>query len=172
MTDAPKTKDELLERIHSEYAALEQTIGRLSDEQMVMPIDGSWSAKDLLAHITAWEQIMLHFHIGGRPFNEIAQVDTVTYANTPIDKINEAFYQRDKDRPLPEALDRFRRSHQQLLATLATMGEADLYRSYTPQGRGPNSAGQLIDWIAGDSYEHYQEHRATMHRLIDEQLAR
>ena len=168
MTDTPKTKDELLQRINSEYAALEQTIGRLSDEQMLLPIDGSWSAKDLLAHISAWQRIMLYVHIGGQPFNQVAQLDTVSYAKTPIDVMNEAFYQRDKDRPLPEVLDTFRRLHQQLLTTLTNMSEADLFKSYTPQGRGPDSAGQLIDWIVGDSYDHYQEHRATIHAWAEQ----
>jgi hypothetical protein len=162
LTERPKTKDELLQRIDRAYTALEETIGQLSDEQMVAPIDDSWSAKDLLAHVTAWEQLMLHFHIGGRPFSEIAQIDSVTYGNSSIDEINAAFYQRDKDRPLQEVLDAFRRSHEQLLMTLGQMSEAELYKSYTPAGRGPDSAGQLIDWVVGDSYEHYEEHRATI----------
>jgi hypothetical protein len=168
LSDRPKTKDELLQRIDTAYTALQQTIGQLNDQQMVTPIDGSWSAKDLLAHITAWEQLMLHFHIGDRPFSEIAQIDSVTYGKSSIDEINEAFYQRDKDRPLQEVLDAFRRSHQQLLATLGQLSEANLFRAYTPAGRGPDSAGQLIDWIIGDTYEHYQEHRATIHTWAEQ----
>jgi hypothetical protein len=166
MSDTPKSKAELLQLIDQEYAALEQTIGQLSDKQLVTPIDGSWSAKDLLAHVTAWEQVMLRFHVGDESFEEVAQLDSVTYAQTPIDEINEAFYRRDKDRPLPEVLDAFRRSHQQLLATLAGLSEAKLFGAYTPRGRGPDSAGQLIDWVIGDSYEHYQEHRETIERLL------
>ena len=44
---------------------------RLGDEQLTAPIDGSWSAKDLLAHIAAWEQVTIHFHVGGRPFEQV-----------------------------------------------------------------------------------------------------
>ena len=166
MSDTPQTKAVLLDRIHSAYSALEQTIGQLSEERLTMPIDGSWSAKDLLAHITAWEQIMLLFHLGGQPFNQVAQVNTVTYGKTPIDEINEALYQRDKDLPLTDVLGAFRRSHQQLLVTLETLSEADLFKQYTPQGRDADSAGQLIDWVVGDSYEHYQEHLATIRASI------
>jgi len=157
---------ELRERISSSYAALERTIRQLSDEQLTVPIDGSWSAKDLLAHVAAWSQVMLHFHVGGRPFAEVTGLADVPYASTPIDQINQALHQRDRDLPLAQALQSFRSSHQELIATLDQMNEADLFKPYTPAGRGPDSAGQLIDWIIGDSYDHYDEHRATIERLL------
>jgi len=87
----------------------------------------------------------------------------------PIDQINEAFYQRDRDIPLTDVLQSLRSSHHELLAALDRMSEADLFKAYTPAGRGPDSTGQLIDWVIGDSYEHYDEHRATMQRLLGEQ---
>ena len=166
MSETPTTKAELLERIHSSYAALEQTIGRLKEDQMTAPIDGSWSAKDLLAHVAAWQQVMLQFHVGGKPFEEVTRLSDVPYGPTPVDQINEAFYARDKDLPLADVLQTFRAGHQQLLDTLNTMSDADLLRSYTPPGRGPDSAGRLIDWVIGDSYEHYDEHRETIERLL------
>ena len=48
------------------------------------------------------------------------------------------------------------------------MSEADLFKPYTPAGR---SGGPLIEWIIGDSYDHYDEHRATMQRLLAQQAA-
>ena len=166
MTDTPTTMAQLRERIGSSYAALERTIGQLSDEQLLAPIDGSWSAKDLLAHIAAWQQVMLQFHVGGQPFEEATRLSSVPYGSTPVDQINEAFYERDKNLALADALQAFRSGHQQLMATLDGMSEADLFKPYTPAGRGPDSTGQLIDWIIGDSYDHYDEHRDTMQRLI------
>ncbi|MEO7910372.1 MAG: ClbS/DfsB family four-helix bundle protein [Roseiflexaceae bacterium] len=166
MTDTPTTMAELRERIDSSYAALEHTITQLSDAQLTTLIDGSWSAKDLLAHIAAWEQVMIHFHVGDRAFEEVTQLPSVPYATTPVDQINEAFYARDRDLPLAQVLRSFRSSHQELLAMLDTMSEADLFKSYTPSGR---DGGQLITWIIGDSYDHYDEHRATMERLLGAQ---
>jgi hypothetical protein len=142
---------------------LEQTIGQLSEERLTTPIDGSWSAKDLLAHITAWEQVTIHFHVGGRSFEEVTQLTSVPYATTSVDQINEAFYQRDRGIPLAQVLQSFRSTHQELLAMLDHMSEADLFKPYTPAGR---NTGQLIEWVIGDSYEHYDEHRATMQRLL------
>ena len=164
MTDTPTTMAELRERIGSSYAALERTIKQLSDEQLTAPIDGSWSAKDLLAHIAAWEQVTIHFHIGDRSFEEVTQLASVPYATTPVEQINEAFYERDKNLALADVLQAFRNSHQELLTVLDHMTEADLLKPYTPVGR---DSGQLIEWVIGDSYEHYDEHRATMQRLLD-----
>ena len=168
MTDTPTTKAELLKRIDSSYAALEQTIAQLSNKQLITPIDGSWSAKDLLAHITAWGQVMMHFHVGDRSFEDVTQLTSVPYATTPVDQINEAFYARDRDIPLVQVLGSFRSSHQELLAMLDGLSEEDLFKPYTPPGRG---TGLLIEWIIGDSYDHYDEHRATMEHLLGTQAA-
>ena len=164
MTETLKSKAELLELVRSEYAALERAIGRLSEAQLTAPIDGSWSAKDILAHIAAWQQILIEFHIGGRPFEQAAPGIAANYRTDGVDTINEALYQRDRERPLAEVLDAFRRSHQRTLATIEGMSETDLFRAYTPPGRDPSDGGQLINWIAGDTYEHYEEHRGTIAR--------
>ena len=166
MTETLKSKAELLELTRRECAALEQAIGRLSDAQLTEPIDGSWSAKDILAHVAAWQQILLVFHIGGRPFEQAAPGIAPRYETNGVDTINAALYQRDRERPLAEVLDTFRRSHQQIMATIEGMSEAELFQPYTPPGR--TSGGQLIDWIAGDTYEHYLEHRETIANAFGE----
>ena len=171
MSETPTTMAELRERIDSSYAALERTIGQLSQAQLSAPIDGSWSTKDLLAHIAAWQQVMLQFHIGRKPFEQVTRLSNVPDGSTPVDQINEAFYERDRNLALADVLQAFRGGHQQLMATLDSMSEADLFKPYTPAGRGPDSTGQLIDWIIGDSYDHYDEHRATIERLLGAQAA-
>jgi hypothetical protein len=165
LTTPPTNKAELLALVHHEYAALEQAIGKLSEAQLTKPIDNSWSAKDILAHIAAWQQILLVFHIARKPFERAAPGIAVSYETSDVDTINEALHQRDRGRSLAAVLDTFRRSHQQILATIEGMGEADLFRPYTPPGRDPSSGGQLIDWIAGDTYEHYLEHRETIAKV-------
>jgi hypothetical protein len=126
-----------------------------------------WSVKDNLAHVAAWQGILRLFHIGGRPFREAAPGISADYLKDDVDTINDAFYRRDHDRPLHEVLDGFRHSHQQMLALIEGMSEAELFRSYRPPGRDPSSAGQLVDWIASDTYEHYSEHGTTIRELAE-----
>ena len=91
---------------------------------------------------------------------------TQSHHPTPVDQINEAFYQRDRDIPLAQVLQSFRSSHQELQAMLDGMSDADLSRTYTPAGRSADNGTKIAQWIAGDSYEHYDEHRETMQRLL------
>src|SRR5262245_23759753 len=99
-SDSPRSKAELLERARREYTALEQTLGRLSEAQMTARPDDGWSVKDILAHIAAWQQILLTFHVGGRPFQEAAPGIPANYQTDGVESINQGLYQRDKDRPL------------------------------------------------------------------------
>lgn len=159
----PASKAELIERIRQEYAALEQAIGRLSEEQLQAPVENGWTIKDILAHIAAWQRILLRFHVGRRPFAEATGIAALDYATASVETINQALYLHHKGRPLPEVLAALRQAYDDVLATVGSLDEADLFRSYTPPGR--DSGGQLIDWIVGDTYEHYMEHRATIERL-------
>ena len=161
--ELPASKAELLERVQREHALLEQAIARLSEAQLTAPIDGDWSAKDMLAHLTAWEQLMREFHMGGTPFNQAAGLDGVTYGVETVDQINEAFHRRDRDKPLAEVLAAFRDSYERTLAAIAAIDEARLFGAYTPPGR--DVGGPLVDWVAGDTYDHYREHRLTIERL-------
>jgi hypothetical protein len=68
----------------------------LSDEQMEVPgyIVEGWSAKDLLAHVGAWQaetvQVLEQIRFG-----------THTPSKVDVDVLNETFYQANKDLPLP-----------------------------------------------------------------------
>jgi uncharacterized protein (TIGR03083 family) len=164
-TTLPASKAELLDRIRRERAALEQALAGLSQAQMTAPVENGWTIKDILAHITAWEGTLRDFHLGDMSINQAAGLDTVTYGKDDEARINEAFYQRDKDKPLPEVLGVFRQSYERLLARIEALDEARLLATYTPRGRDADAAGQLADWIAGDTYEHYREHRISIQQL-------
>jgi hypothetical protein len=58
----PTTKRELLEMIGEERAALEAALAPLSEAEMLEKrLPGGWSVKDVLAHITSWEQLMVQW---------------------------------------------------------------------------------------------------------------
>ena len=55
-------KTELLDQIRSEQGLLEAALSRLSHAQMLLPgVDGEWSVKDVLAHISTWERWMIRW---------------------------------------------------------------------------------------------------------------
>jgi hypothetical protein len=55
-------KQQLLQRLDREWALLKEAYAGLSDSQMAEPgIMGDWSAKDILAHVTTWEEEALKY---------------------------------------------------------------------------------------------------------------
>ena len=163
----PKDKAELLERIQLGRAALEATIGRLSDEQLVEPgpPDG-WSVKDHLFHVAAWER-SLPALLQGRPRYAAMNVDEKTYVRSE-EALNALIFQHNKGRSLSEALADFEQAHQDLLGVLAGLTDADLFRTYSqyqPDEPGEDSGAPIVGWIAGNSYEHYAEHQAWVEVL-------
>ena len=156
----PRDKGELLARIREARAALERTVDRLSEEQLTAPGPDGWSAKDHLAHLAAWEGKIVAV-MEGRPAHEGLGLDEAAYRGASIDEVNARLHERDHDRPLPDVLDAFRRTHGRLLAALEALPEAELTRPY----QSADAGDVLADGIAGNTYEHYEEHQATMEAL-------
>src|SRR5688572_3205802 len=133
---------------------------------MTSPVDGGWSVKDLLAHISAWERVLLVSDLQGGTFAEAAGMDEATSAATEHmtaeTGLNDYFYQRDKELPLSEVLANLRATHQQVIAALEQLDDADLQRAHDPDD--PES--HLVDSIVGDTYGHYRQHRATIEEMF------
>jgi hypothetical protein len=160
----PQDSADLLARIQSEWTALNQAIAELNDEQMNTPDAGGWSVKDNLAHLAAWEQFMLQHYLQGHPAHEAMQVDEATWKTLDENGINAILHKRNQARPVSEVLADRRRSHEQVVATLERMPFADLMKPLYPDDP---KARPLIGWVIGNTYEHYQEHRATIEAWIE-----
>ena len=164
-SDIPRDKTELMTCIRDERAALEQVIGRLTEAQMTAPGPEGWSVKDHLAHLVAWEEILVVAHLQGRSFAEAAQMDEATAAKTAHmtaeTGLNEYFQKRDKGRSLSEVLAMFHRSYRRLLVVLEEMDYARLLTPHDPTD--PQS--KLIHVVIDDTYAHYREHRQIIQAL-------
>lgn len=65
-------KQQLLKQLDKSWAAVKESYAGLSDAQMTqLGVTGNWSVKDILAHVTTWEEEALkHLPLileGGRP---------------------------------------------------------------------------------------------------------
>ena len=65
-------KQQLLKQLETAWAGLEESYAGLSDSQLTEPgVMGTWSVKDILAHVTTWEEEALKYLpliiTGGRP---------------------------------------------------------------------------------------------------------
>ena len=146
------TKDELIQKIESEWNNLQAALDGLTEEQMHQPgVVGGWSVKDILAHITAWQTRLISTLFKA----ERGVAPETTEGGLSVDQLNEKFYREMKDRAFEKVWDDLDSSYYQLLGRLETWKEKDLF---DPK-RFKWMRGEPFErYIAGDSYEHYAEH--------------
>jgi hypothetical protein len=144
------SKAEILAHIEQEHNLLVQTFHALSQSQQVeqsilaAPAPGQ-SCKDVLAHLTAWEQRMLSIIraiLTGAPHPE--------YPSTP--KFNEHVFHANKDRPLEKVTADFERSFNETLALVQQLTETQL------------ATGELWKLVGYNTYNHYKWARMMIRR--------
>ena len=157
-------KASILDELRSKYVALEAILAPLDEAQMTKTgVIGDWSIKDILAHITAWHHRLLARLHAARQNEEptISGPDS----EEEMDRLNEQFYQENKSRPLADVLGDFRSSYLQIVEVVQAMPEEDLI---DPRRFAWLDGDSLRQLVAGDTYDHYEEHR----QQIEEWLAR
>lgn len=151
-------KAELLQTIHDEHARLEGTLAPLSEARLTQPgVTGEWAIKDLLAHITFWEQ------------STLAGLRAALRGERPewpsdIDGTNARAYAEHRHQPLPAVLAERRRSFGEAVALVESLSEDDLSdggRLARQLGVPPRLA------IEENSSEHYREHGEEIRRWLD-----
>jgi hypothetical protein len=138
----------LLNRLDAAWAALSDSYAGLSDAQLVQPgVVEDWSVKDILAHVTTWEQEALkHLPLiiaGGTPPRYAAQGG--------IDAFNAHATEDGRRRSLAEVLRRRDQTHARLVTFIRSQ-PAGTFGSRTRARRR----------LRLDTYGHYPEHTAAI----------
>ena len=158
---APLNKQALLTRIQDSYAAFEAGLASLYAGQMTAPVlDGGWSVKDTLAHLSIWHRRALDVLDPVEP-PRVPGIPASGIEDTAIDQFNAQFYEAHKNLPLDDVLAAFRESYRQLLAVVERMSEADLMSSLRDETR-------FWQVVAGNTYEHYPEHLSAIRAAFAE----
>ncbi len=138
--------------IHTARRRLEINLSALSAEEMLRPgVTGTWSVKDILAHLVAWERLFLKWYSagvqGGAP-----DTAPVGMCQKTIAALNQQIYEKNRWRSLDDILAEFRTSYQEIVAVIEAIPEEELF----VHGRF-NWTGQLTlaDYIAGNTCNHY-----------------
>ncbi len=146
------TKDDFVHSIRSGRRAWQASWEHLDEAQLTQPGRlGTWSIKDMLAHVTWHERQMC------RMIQEMDLLAGSDLWNLALDERNAAIYALNKDRPLPEVLKEVRAAIVELLDLLEPLSEEDLHEA----SHFKNMPAEWKPWsvMAGNTYEHYEEHR-------------
>lgn len=150
-------KNELLARITTGYSELDTVIAPLSESQLNgAGVNGDWSIKDTIAHIAAW-QLSTLARMRSAARHETPELQTLQDESDSegIDARNARFYEENKERASADILADFRSSYRDIVALIPSMDDADLFDE---QRFAWMKGSALWELIAGDTYEHYDEH--------------
>jgi hypothetical protein len=154
MTD-PATKAELLECTRSEHRRLEAALAGISEPDMLRPgVVGEWSIKDILAHISDWEQRFLSWYQAGRR-GEVPERPEPGLTWDDLDLLNQRIYDRHRHRSLPDVQAGFDASYRELITAVEAMGEDELF---TVSHFAWTRDNPLLLYLRANADEHYAEH--------------
>jgi hypothetical protein len=147
------TKDELLVALETGRETFLDALDGLSDEQMTAPgVNGEWSLKDLLAHLTRWEaelvKLLWEVEAGLRP-------TTAHVGKLSVDEVNAQFYAEMRWRSLRRVLDDFHAVRNQTILRVEALSDQELT---DPRRYAWLKGRALWEVAAGDSFEHEAEH--------------
>ncbi len=140
---------QLLQRLDTAWLTFDDSYAGLSHEQLQEPgVSGDWSVKDIIAHVTWWEEEALkHLPLilaGGRPPRY-----SVTYGG--IDAFNALMHERKRDLSLSAVLTERDDTHRRLIAYIQTVPEEQFTRETRFRRR-----------LRLDTYSHYPLHTAAI----------
>ena len=137
-------KQQLLKQLEKAWSAIKESYEGLSDSQMTEPgVIDNWSVKDILAHVTTWEEEALKYlpliSTGGRLPRYIQ------YGG--IDAFNAQMTEQKRGLALSDVLRQLDETHHRLIDYLQSVAEEHFTREARFRHR-----------LRLDTYSHYPQH--------------
>jgi hypothetical protein len=130
---------------------------------MLAPDEGGWSPKDNLAHLTEWMNILVDYYLDHRPAHEVIGVDPKVTANWDFELMNDVMFKRDRHLPVDQVLTELKSTYSKMLAKLESMTFEDLMK---PRDENDPEKAPIIDWVIGNTSDHFAEHRETIEKVL------
>ena len=151
-------KTALLRRIESDFEEILEAANTFDDQDLKRSASAQWTIKDTLAHIASWEEILLRFHMDGEPFDQVIGLPGARYRETTFEQINAHLQKVNQGLSASEVRRKLRDTHAALIEALATFPEDQLHQPHPKLSTGEAAGLCWIDYIAANTYEHYEEH--------------
>lgn len=162
----PENKNELMSAIRREWKHLLDTVDKLTQAgKMTTPDEGGWSPKDNLAHLSEWMNSLIGYHMDKKPAHEVMRIPEEAAQGWDMEVINPILFARNKDRSLEDVLDELKATYEKLTAKLDAMSFEDLMK---PRHANDPEKRPLLLWVIGDTSGHFEEHRQTMEKMLEQ----
>ncbi len=138
-------RQQVLDKLDKAWAALQESYAGLAGDRLEAPGEiGGWSVKDVLAHVTTWEEEAVKYLPwileGRRPPRYADQYGGV-------DAFNHQMWEKKRHLPLDEVLAQMEQSHRRLLDYVRRSPEEQFATETRFRRR-----------LRLDTYSHYPEH--------------
>ena len=144
-------RSQLLKRLDKFWQTLIDAYSGLSNSAMTEPsVIGTWSIKDVIAHVTLWEEEALK-HLPHVLAGEKTPRYSVMYGG--IDAFNSMTMERNRKLSLSEVLRQRDDTHRRLVAFIQRVPEDQFVRETRFRRR-----------LRLDTYKHYSEHTKAIQR--------
>ncbi len=149
---------QLLRRLDKAWEAFKESYAGLSDSELMEPgVTGAWSVRDILAHVTTWEEEALtHLPLilkGGKPPRYY-----VRYGG--IDAFNAQMTEQKRSFPLSEVLRQLDETHRHLIDFVQSAPEDQFIRETRFRHR-----------LRLDTYSHYPKHAEAIRKWREQRSA-
>jgi len=159
--NVPSIKSELLAEIDKEWISIERICAGLSEADMVAPgVEGEWSVKDILCHISTWEKYLLD-RLGMVMTGEPPQYPAMASWDD-VHRFNAQVYADNKGRSLSSVFLEFRSLYRGVITVLEALSDTQLTQPYSYDF--PDDNLTLLRLIRGNTCEHYREHRLAIEK--------
>jgi uncharacterized protein (TIGR03083 family) len=159
----PVNKAQLLETMQKEHQALDQALAPLTSEQIsAVSRATQWSIKDVLAHLTAWEQMCLGWYKAGRR-GQTPPLPAKGYNWAQLPALNQHILETHRDSPLDDIRRKYRASYQQMLKTVQALAEEELF---TPGRYAWTNKNLLAAYFISATSSHYAWARKEVRKCL------
>jgi hypothetical protein len=158
-------KLKLIQQIQTGYEFAERTLALVpADAVGEAGVCGHWSVKNLIAHLTSWEQRTQSWLTEAEQGIPLT-VPEAGFGWDQFDALNDVYYQRSKDRTLDDILAEWHHAQLEILSLVQGLTEDELAGSGRFTGMISDSPAHAI---ASNTCWHYDVHLAQIREWLNQ----
>jgi hypothetical protein len=144
-------KEEILDKIAKAWQELQEALAHVQVERMEEAgVVESWSVKDLIGHVTTWENEAMKV-LGG--YMSTHDLDVLRFSG--VDEFNAHMAEEKRGTSLSALREDFERTHEELVRFIEDMSEEDL------------GVPEVERRIGADRFAHYAEHTGHIRQWLN-----